>query len=1144
MKLNTLRFLLLITFTVISVATQAQTFKFNSNPKGVQLPVQTVFQVEQDTLGRIWFSTTRGIFFSDGFQTYELPDSLKSLFDYQINIHKDEDGMIWLYNDRGYGKFLKGGYGSWKEVSFPEKLRDNDVFYIFFSTRGKGKEKEYVLDTNYELIFWREGEQAHVFYKKNKDWGKLGHLGGSRDYPIFFLSNSTLRFINGKFEEYNWENSILPSPPVMVKKSPETGEFYFLGSNYLAKGSSELNASEIIDSNLKKDFTFLRDYFDLQFSKGSVFYFFNSNLRKLSYGSQRFLDINLEPLFRVFYIHDFLIDREGVLWIVTSRGLVNLNSLAFQTYNAQVSGLLSDEVTAISTIPGEDSYLIGFNNGIQKVSRSGIHNIYVDSNSGVIPNSRIVNFSIQDENTIWFSANIRGVGKYNVKTGNLQIFPHPEKEGVSSVYAFGDSLMITTPKSVYLASTKGNFQNLYSNSLKSQLEEIMNGFYHLRKAGKLSDGRKIIIRASRLVNERRIIQENGLLIAEGYDYLETENGILLGTETGLKIIKNDTILPFEVNGNTVNRAVFSILKDSKGVIWLGTDDGIFKIDQLQIKHLNSQNGLADNETNRGALIEGNRGLILIGTLDGFSIFKPDEQFFAQGEPKLHLNSIFLGGNQIEEGAELKVPYEKNTLEINYSAIGFNEEDELWVHYRVIGLNENWEVLKNPKSSRIFLPNLPAGEYQVEIKASYEGTNFSDAITTPVFTVLRPFYLRAWFLIMLALFLVGVGFFINSFFDQLRKLGVLESVLSKKDKEKVHAEEQFKNVWDSSKDALLLSIDGKKIVAANPSFAFLVKKSTEDLEGENFQEILEDTKFFMNFQKTLDQLDTIGLTFLQEVKWSNQSLEMEVYTKVINSDIQEGRLILTVFRDVTIERQIEKKLTEAKEKAEEANRFKTSLLSNVSHEIRTPLNVILGGTEHIMMKYSKDPKLLSELDLILQSGERLLTTISSILDMAKIEANKMQVSYSFFDVKAFISAIMKPYFSHAERKGLQLKLEFLKDRIEGSSDKRFLEMIINNLIGNAMKYTESGVVKMTVDHVGDLLKIEILDNGVGMEEDFLQKVFDPFEQESSGNQRKFEGTGLGMTITKNLLELLKGGIHLESAKNKGTRVIVEIPLSES
>ena len=266
--------------------------------------------------------------------------------------------------------------------------------------------------------------------------------------------------------------------------------------------------------------------------------------------------------------------------------------------------------------------------------------------------------------------------------------------------------------------------------------------------------------------------------------------------------------------------------------------------------------------------------------------------------------------------------------------------------------------------------------------------------------------------------------------------------------------------------------------------------------------------------------------------------------MINSEIQDGRLILTVFRDVTIERQIEKKLTEAKEKAEEANRFKTSLLSNVSHEIRTPLNVILGGTEHIMMQYSKDPKLLSELDLILQSGERLLTTISSILDMAKIEANKMQVSYSFFDVKAFISAIMKPYFSHAERKGLQLELEFLKDRIEGSSDKRFLEMIINNLIGNAMKYTESGVVKMTVDHVGDHLKIEILDNGVGMEEDFLQKVFDPFEQESSGNQRKFEGTGLGMTITKNLLELLKGSIHLESAKNKGTRVIVEIPLSES
>ncbi|WP_373397085.1 hypothetical protein V8V91_21215 [Algoriphagus halophilus] len=98
---------------------RAQNFKYNSQPKGVELPVQNVLQMEQDTLGRMWFSTPMGIHYSDGIETFSLPDSILKEFNYRMSIHLDEEGMIWLYNSNGLPKLIKGGYGTWEYVDLP-----------------------------------------------------------------------------------------------------------------------------------------------------------------------------------------------------------------------------------------------------------------------------------------------------------------------------------------------------------------------------------------------------------------------------------------------------------------------------------------------------------------------------------------------------------------------------------------------------------------------------------------------------------------------------------------------------------------------------------------------------------------------------------------------------------------------------------------------------------------------------------------------------------------------------------------------------------------------------------------------------------------------------------------------------------------
>jgi signal transduction histidine kinase len=284
----------------------------------------------------------------------------------------------------------------------------------------------------------------------------------------------------------------------------------------------------------------------------------------------------------------------------------------------------------------------------------------------------------------------------------------------------------------------------------------------------------------------------------------------------------------------------------------------------------------------------------------------------------------------------------------------------------------------------------------------------------------------------------------------------------------------------------------------------------------------------------------GISIETKIDWKTGPLEMEVYSVMLDQDEQGKSLVLSVFKDISAQRNVQNTLKEAKEKAEQANRFKSSLLSNLSHEIRTPLNGIIGGAEHIIMTHKEDDQLVSQLDIILQSGERLLGTITSLLNLAKIEANKMPVEYLETDVKTFLETIIKPLAAAAHRKGLVLEFRFLPPDFQEFIDRRFIEMIINNIVSNSIKYTEKGMVTVTCDKVEGQLILEVTDSGVGMTTSFQEIMFEPFEQESKGNDRLFEGTGLGLSITRNLIQLLGGRISVQSTKNSGTRVLVEIP----
>ena len=454
----------------------------------------------------------------------------------------------------------------------------------------------------------------------------------------------------------------------------------------------------------------------------------------------------------------------------------------------------------------------------------------------------------------------------------------------------------------------------------------------------------------------------------------------------------------------------------------------------------------------------------------------------------------------------------------------------------------------PSVSQFLLSNLTAEPDQVGLKPSYSAEPFPQTDQTERIDSIPPFYLQGWFIVVSILFLLGLGFLISLFIRQLRNLGNLQSAVDQGSKDKEIAEQQFKSVWTSSQVGMLLTLEGEGILTVNPAFAKIMNSQVEELEGKSICVLFNNEdlqEFYLDvLLNRVRESPGQGISLETRIEWKTGPLDMEVYSVMLDQDYRGKSLVLSVFKDISAQKAVQNKLREAKEKAEQANLFKSSLLSNISHEIRTPLNGIIGGAEHIKFSRKNDPELQAQLDIILQSGERLLGTINSLLDIAKTEARKMPVVYTKTDMKEFLEAIIRPLQAVAIRKGLAFHFKFLGPDFSAKVDRRFMEMILNNLVSNSTKYTEVGSITVTCEQMDGRLVLEVNDSGVGISKDFQPKMFDPFEQESKGHNRLFEGTGLGLSITRNLVHLMGGKIEIWSIKNEGTKVLVEIPLFET
>ena len=227
------------------------------------------------------------------------------------------------------------------------------------------------------------------------------------------------------------------------------------------------------------------------------------------------------------------------------------------------------------------------------------------------------------------------------------------------------------------------------------------------------------------------------------------------------------------------------------------------------------------------------------------------------------------------------------------------------------------------------------------------------------------------------------------------------------------------------------------------------------------------------------------------------------------------------------------LLAAKEAAEEVSRLKSGFLANMSHEIRTPLTGIIGFAAVLAKELPEEHREFAE--LIQTSGRRLMEMLNSVLDLAKLEANRMALDHHQIDLFAEAARVVGLLRPLAEEKNLRFEFETedAADLVYICGDRAALHRILHNLIGNAIKFTDEGSVIVKAHSDDNTATLEISDTGVGMDAAFLPHVFEEFRQESSGVMRSHQGSGLGLAITKRLIELMGAEIEVRSAKHEGS-----------
>ncbi|MFH1196860.1 MAG: response regulator [bacterium] len=361
---------------------------------------------------------------------------------------------------------------------------------------------------------------------------------------------------------------------------------------------------------------------------------------------------------------------------------------------------------------------------------------------------------------------------------------------------------------------------------------------------------------------------------------------------------------------------------------------------------------------------------------------------------------------------------------------------------------------------------------------------------------------------------------------------------------IESEEKFRKAFMTSPDAVTIAgLDDGRLITINESFKMILGFTDDETIGHSSLEL----NIWVNpidRKIIVDKIKAGGIVNNYETRFRKKN--GEIIDGLMSASLVElnGKpCVLNITRDITERKRAEEELIKAKKQAEEMNLLKNYFLSNMSHELRTPLISVIGFAE-LLQEEIQNEKHSEYIRLILEGGQRLNTTLNSILEFSKLESEKDVANLRPLNLAEQILKNVESIRHRAMAKNLFLRAEINDGYLKANIDAELFSQLLFHIISNGIKFTHRGGVLITLSQVveseSEWAVIKVIDTGIGIPKENIEKVFYAFRQSSEGYSRNYEGTGLGLTISQRIIELLKGNIKVKSEVGRGSEFSIWLP----